>query len=412
MNISFIDMAGNAANTVPEQTFYVDTTKPEIKLVGIEKNSANSGVGKDIGFTLTTTDHNLDNGTYDFKIQRIDLNADKNKSVFDETKETRATNLIEYKEPNLKDDGIYTITCEVSDKAGNHTATSEIINEKGEKVGEDTFIFSINRLGSTFMVDQKTQQIIDKGYVQNVEEDIVVTEINPDKIDKYAVAVTKDGGQPKALTAGDNYQRTGGSDDPDKWNTYTYRISKNNFSDEAAYSVAITTTDTAGNTSFSETENPKYMDTPVAKIMFIVDRTIPNVVVNNIESGGHYNVETQTVDIVANDDNLLAGVRIMLNDDVKEYTEEELVENGGRMTFDIPSAESLQNLKIEAFDAAANSTEDTEDTAVNYVNFLVTTNLFIQFINSPLLVGLAIGGVLLIAGLIVFLVMRKRKKNA
>ncbi len=410
MNISFIDMAGNAANTVPEQTFYVDTTKPEIKLVGIKHNSANSGVDKTIGFTMTTTDHNLDNGTYDFKIQRVDLNADKNKSVFDQSKESRGTNLIEYKEPNLKDDGIYVITCEVSDKAGNHTATAEIVDEKGTKIGDNKFIFSVNRLGSTFMVDEKTQTVIDKGYVQNIEEDIVVTEINPNKIDKYAVSVTKDGEQPKALTAGDNYQRTGGSDDPDKWNTYTYRISKNNFIDEAAYKIALTSTDTAGNTSFSETENPVYMDTPVAKITFIVDRTIPNIVVNNIESGGHYNVDTQTVDIVANDDNLLAGVRIMLNDDVKEYSEEELAENGGKMTFDIPSSESLQNLKIEAYDAAANSTEDTEESAMNFVNFLVTTNLFIQFINTPLLVGLAIGVLLLIAGLVIFFVVKKRRK--
>ena len=95
---------------------------------------------------------------------------------------------------------------------------------------------------------------------------------------------------------------------------------------------------------------------------------------------------------------------------VQEYTGDELLENSGRMSLDIDSSESLQNLTVVAVDAARNSTEDTEETAVHFENFLVTTNLLIQFINNPILVISSIAGVLLIAGGIVFLAVRKKKK--
>ncbi|WP_407720439.1 hypothetical protein [Ruminococcus sp. JE7B6] len=411
MNISLNDMAGNAANTVEEQRFYVDTKKPDIKLDGLEKNSANKG--EKISFTLSTSDHNLNASTYDMKFTRIDINAGDGKNVFNSDHEVRTSTEITYSESNLVNDGIYRITCTATDMAGNKTSTSEIVNNKGDKMGEDEILFSVNRSGSTFSIKDDVREIIDKGYVQEISDDIVITEINPDKVDKYAVSLKVGNDQPRALNEGDNFTRLLDDSKPDKWKLYTYTIKKDNFIDEAAYSLAITTTDKADNTSYSETKNPDYSKEPDAKINFVVDRTIPQVVVNNLEEGGHYNVETQTVDIVANDDNLLQNVVIVLNGEtVKEYSEEELAENGGRMTLDIPSSESLQNLKIEAVDAAANSTEDTEETEVHFNSFLVTTNLFIQFINNPVLVISSIAGVLLIAGGIVFLVLRKKKKSA
>ena len=410
MNISLIDMAGNAANTVEEQRFYVDTKKPEIKLDGLEKNSANKD--EKISFTLSTSDHNLNSSTYDMKFNRIDINAGDDNSVFNADNEERTATQITYSESNLKNDGIYRLTCTVKDMAGNTTTTSEIVNSKGDKAGEDEILFSVNRLGSTFSIKDDVKEIVDKGYIQEVTKDIVITEINPDTVDKYAVSLKVGNAQPKALNQGDNYSRTPNDSKADEWKSYTYTINKSNFNEEAAYSLAITTTDKADNTSYSETKNPDYSKEPAAKINFVVDRTIPQVVVNNLEEGGHYNVETQTVDIIANDDNLLSKVSVTLNGQtVAEYSEDELEENEGRMTLDIASSESLQNLKIEAVDAAENSTEDTEDTEVHFDSFLVTTNLFIQFINNPILVISSIAGTLLIAGGIIFLIMRKKKKS-
>lgn len=412
MNISVNDMAGNAGNTVPEQNFYVDTTKPEIKIEGIENNSANNGSEGNIGFTLTTSDHNLDSSSYDMKLNRIDVDADDNRNAFKINNESRTETQIVYTENNLESDGIYKLTCEVSDKAGNHTTTSEMVNAKGEKIEDNEFLFSVNRLGSTFMVDEETQQIVDKGYIKEVAEDIFITEINPDKVDKYVVSLTKGTGKSKTLNEGDNYTRIPNDSKSGNWKSYTYKINKSNFEEESAYSLAIITTDKAENVSYSETNNPEYSNTPIAKVNFVVDHTIPQVVVNNLEDGGHYNVDTQTVDIIANDDNLLVCIKITLNDElVKEYTEEELSENGGKMSLDIASSESLQNLKIEAVDAANNSTSDSEDTTISFVDFLVTTNIFIQFINNPVLVILSAFGILLIAGLIIFIVALRRKKK-
>lgn len=408
MNIAFTDMAGNKAADVQEQTFYVDTKKPAVRLEGIENRSANSGED-DIGFTLTTSDHNLNASTYDMKIRRVDFNAD-NSSIFDGDHEMRTRNEITYSVQNLPDDGIYMITCEVSDMAGNHTSTSEMVNSKNQPIKTDDFLFSVNRFGSTFMIDDRTQNIVDKGYIQEVTDDVLITEINPDKIDSYSISLKKNDNQPITLSVPDNYERTTNDENDALWKTYTYRVKKAVFEDEAGYSLALTTTDSANNSSFSETKNPDYTDVPVARIDFIVDRTIPQVIVNNLEDNGHYNIDTQTVDIIATDDNLLKSVTITLNDEViKEYTEEELVANAGKMSLDIPSSSSVQNLRIEAIDAANNSTDNDDDTAIVIKNFLVTTNLFIQFINSPVLVISSIAGVLLIAGLVVFLISRKKK---
>ena len=408
MNISINDMAGNAGNTVEEQRFYVDKEPPVIKLQGLENNTANKD--EIISFTLTTSDHNLDASTYHMNFSRVDIEA-PSKDMFTSSHESRGATEIVYKEQNLENDGIYKITCEVTDMAGNSVKTTDIVNAGNKKIGADELLFSVNRYGSTFSIKDDVRDIVDIGYVKSIDDDIIITEINPDLVDKYAVSLTTDGGQPKALREGESYTRVLEDDDKSKWKHYIYSVNQENFSDEGAYSLAITSTDKAENTSFSETKNPEYSKEPAAKISFVVDRTIPKVVVNNLEDGGHYNVEKQSVEIVANDDNLLQEVVITLNGEtVQEYTGDELLENSGRMSLDIDSSESLQNLTVVAVDAARNSTEDTEETAVHFENFLVTTNLLIQFINNPILVISSIAGVLLIAGGIVFLAVRKKKK--
>ena len=118
------------------------------------------------------------------------------------------------------------------------------------------------------------------------------------------------------------------------------------------------------------------------------------------------------MEIIANDDNRLQKVVLTLNgEQIAAYNEEQLDENGGKLSLTINSSESLQNLKIEAVDAAKNSTNDTEETEVKFVDFLITTNLFIQYINNPALVISTIASVTLLIALIAFLIYKKKKKG-
>lgn len=408
MNISFNDMAGNQSNNVSQQEFYVDTKPPKISVNGITYKSANNYNGN-IGFVLSATDENVNISSFKIKFNRVDINGAGESFVGIGKKETNSKGVF-YCVDNVKNDGIYMLTCEISDMAGNVTTIVNIDGENNKKYNEQEIIFSVNRMGSTFMLDGNTKKMVSNKYVKQVENDIVITEFNPDTVNKYSVVLIKNSDEIKALSDGTNYSRSV-EEDKEHWKIYKYKINKENFSDEGAYSLAVTTYDTAKNTSYSETKNPDYSSEPVAKVDFVVDRTIPHVVVTNIEDGGHYNVDTKSVDIVANDDNLLQSLKITLNGEVvKEYNEKQLDEIQGRFSLNISSSKSLQNLKIEAVDAAHNSTEDSESTSINFKNFLITTNIWIQFINNPILVIASILITLLLIT-IVFLTLRKKRKN-
>ncbi len=411
MNITVTDKAGNECEKVKEEDFYVDTGKPVVKLTKIKNLSANKD--EKIGFELTVTDDYLDMkaDSRSFKLVRIDVES-PNEDKTDLAELTSETNRLAYKVDNLMDDGIYTITCSFKDMAGNTTVTKEVLGEDGKAVGTDKIQFSVNRNGSTFMLDEESREKIDAYYVQRLDKDMTIFEINTDEIKETAVAITTNGGNPQPLTRGESYSFGEKKEEKVHWKRYEYVIKKSTFEDEAAYTLLITSTDAAGNESFSNTNSSVYKDSRQAEVAFIVDRTIPDVVVNNLEGGGHYSVESKEVEIIANDDNRLQKVVLTLNgEQIAAYNEEQLDENGGKLSLTINSSESLQNLKIEAVDAAKNSTNDTEETEVKFVDFLITTNLFIQYINNPALVISTIAGVTLLIALIAFLIYKKKKKG-
>ena len=411
-NVSARDMSGREANKTETFDFYVDQTKPVVKLKGVNNRSANKD--EIIGFEIEATDHHLDfaSDKCKVKLERVDLNAKQN-DVSDAVAVTQGTNQIRFESKNLPEDGIYKFTCYVVDMANNVVETKEVYDQNDKAVGTDDILFSVNRYGSTFLVAEQTKKDIKSGYVQHLAHPVDIIEINPDVVEEFAVSLSVNGSQPAVLNQ-DRYTRTQQESEEAEWKEYLYSVNQSNFAEEAAYSLHIVSTDKANNESYSDTANPSYSKSQEpATVEFVVDRKIPEVVVNNLERGGHYNVETKTVEIIANDDNLLQNVNITLNGKkVADYDEEALEENSGRIELEIGSSESLQNLQIEAIDAALNSTNDTEETTVKFEEFLITTNLFVQYINNPMLVIVTIAGALLIAGAIVFLVLRKKKKSA
>lgn len=59
-----------------------------------------------------------------------------------------------------------------------------------EMSAEDTLLtFSVNREGSTFLMDDTSMELLNHYYIQSVTENITISEINVDPLKEYAVSL-------------------------------------------------------------------------------------------------------------------------------------------------------------------------------------------------------------------------------
>ena len=415
VNFDYADRAGNNIEKMAKQTFYIDKTAPKVSISEIVDESANNTDGK-IGFVITATDTNFDifkpiltatikNGN-NFETKTINIG---------ETKEIN--NGVMYVVDNIDSDGIYNITCTAVDKAGN--AYNKVILQRSDgatyvenRKGQDTLLtFSVNREGSTFMLDENTSDIVKKYYVQNVTNDIVVVEINADPLKEYTVSLND-----KKLVEDQDYtiSQEGGKG---AWLKYTYKISKKLFDKEGEYKIIVSSKDKADNDAFSDVKE--------ANIDFIVDRTAPLVSISGLASNGRYQTDKQKVTIIPSDaGGALNTLIIRLIDDdgetIKEIInctgdelEKLLEKDSGNITFDI--GEGLyQNVQIICSDCAVDENGQTNVYNEIFNNISVSSSAFMIFwANKPLRYGIfgGIGGIILLT-LIIILLKRKRKNNA
>ena len=381
--ISAKDKAGNDAANFAEQTFYIDTTAPELSITGVKDNSANSG---DLAPQILYSDKN-----YSPDLVTITFSGANRGTLIPDGTNTPVTNGNKFEFKNFaktKDnDDIYTLDVKIVDLAG---------NESTQKV-----TFSVNRFGSTYDMSDATKAINGK-YIKD-PVDIVVSEVNPNDLVESKVTLYKNN-TPVILNSGVDYdvKKTGGSGE---WNEYTYVIHSDNFKDDGVYSVYVYSVDEAGNVS----ENT--LDTKGAALQFGVDNSVPNIVVSNLKDNTTYATELFTAKVLISDNLLLDGVDVYLDDystPYKSWTEEELaavVSGTGEFTFDVTDASTgSHKVKIVATDAAGNKHE------VEVGNFYVTTNLFVRYYtNTPLFVG-SIIALLVIIALVIFIVVMKRRK--
>lgn len=412
-DFDYNDKAGNATADIAEQTFYVDKTNPVLKIEKIVDESANNDEGN-IGFVMTATDTNFD-------VFTPVLTAVVKKGDAFETKQLEIGEITDIKNgkvftvTNIDADGIYRITCTIVDKAGN--TYSEVTLEKADgstyveqRAGEDTLVtFSVNRDGSTFEVDENTVGVVEQYYVQNVENDVVIVEINADPLKEYTVTLNG-----KALEKDKDYTVTeeGGNG---AWMKYTYKVNKDLFADEGEYKLVVSSKDKADNDAFSDVKE--------AAVEFVVDRTAPVVTVSGIANDGRYQTDKQTVTLIPTDDGgaLKTLIVNMVDEDGKVIKEvlnltgealmTELEANGGKITFEI--AEGLyQNVQIICTDCATGETEETNTHDTTIKNVSVSSSVFMIFwANKPLRWG-TIGGVSAAAiALAVFIILKKKKRK-
>ena len=376
-DIDYTDLAGNAAADYTQDSFTVDKTKPEVEFFDIEDKSANNGVVapgvkySDVNYLESGVEIKIEGAEHESK----ELTGSRSSIA---NGESIKMNDFEYTQDN---DDVYTMTAVISDKAGNKT--------------EKKIMFSVNRFGSNYSFSDTTKEFLDEVY-SNSAKDLVITETNVDSLVFNGISYSLDN-KTTELKQGTDYtvKETGGEG---SWKQYTYTIKKENFEKEGRYSVTIDSEDKATNTMNNKVKE--------RNINFVIDKTPPTVVITGIEESS-YRADSRDMSVNVSDNTAVKRLDIMVDGkSVATYSQEDVKEAGGKIVYTLNSSNSKQKVKAVAVDMA-----DNEASSDNH-NILITTNLFIQYINNkPLFIGSIIALVLIAGGAVYFFVFRRKKSE-
>ena len=427
-DISMDDMAGNKSNeanygsSVAPKDFVVDTTIDKPVISGVENgNSYKDSVlpkidfsdinFKDVKVTLLRT--RKDEVNKDVTSDYINVSTNDKGGSFAATEDT-------FKKIQ-ENDGIYTLSVQITDKA--------------ENTSSDEVTFTVNRFGSVYSLGAYLSNDLNDKYVQSIDNDIVITEYNPDRLveGNLDVVVTRDG-SPVEYGDGDltispvvnELAKIGSSG----WYQYEYTISKNVFTDDngnpidGIYKVYVGSEDTVGNKS----ENISYDE---SSVLFRLDHTAPTIksvsgldkkIVNADEQKVSYEVfdaiGIDSIDVYYYDGNGTRVDHIRSTDkgstDVTDILSDLTNYTG---SFTIGSSTSSEPVRIVIKDLAGNVTDtDSKDFDVDSIDFnraiTVSTNFFVRWFANKIVFGCSIAAIIAVGGgLAFFIAIRKRRKD-
>lgn len=424
-----VDKAGNELkdNNVTytgkaTKDFVVDTTIDKPMITGVENgNSYKDSVLPKIDFTdinfkdykIVLTRTRKDEINKDVTADFINLSTNNKGGSFAANEET-------FKKVQ-ENDGIYTLSVEVTDKA--------------ENTSSDQVTFTVNRFGSVYTLGSYLVSNLNDQYVQSVNEDIVITEYNPDKLVKGSldVVVTRDGspvdykdGELRVSPVVNEFAKIGDSG----WYQYQYTISKSVFVDEngqakdGIYKVYVGSEDTVGNKS----ENISYDE---SEVMFRLDHTPPTIksvsgLEKKIVNANELNVSYEVFDAIGmaeiiveyngKDGNRVTD-RIAANGDNKENLTDvlsDLTSYSG--TFTIGSSNGPEDVRIYIKDLAGNVTDtNDENFDIDSIDFnrqvTVSTNFFVRWYANKAVFWSSIAAIAVVGGGLAFFVATKRRKK-
>ncbi len=124
------------------------------------------------------------------------------------------------------------------------------------------------------------------------------------------------------------------------------------------------------------------------EIRFVIDNTMPRIVIDGVENNELYDVEAQEVRVVAEDNFKLSEAELMLvnrdNEVLERWDYFDLVENEGETARIIIGEQSEEvSLLYRAVDAAGNEIETLPGEKTAKEGFLVTTDKLVQLVNKP-----------------------------
>lgn len=379
-DISGLDLADNPLDDYEMERFVIDQTAPELEIFDIEHMSANNGVVMP-GVRYYDTNYDADATVilmkgYHNGVQEMNGTT------------TRTANGMEIKLNDFEHipevDDLYTMEATVYDLAGNSS--------------EASVIFSVNRFGSVYTFDDKTDELVgDNGkYYTNQEQEIVVIETNVDTLEFQEITCNLNGSL-RTLKEGEDFT-VGMSGSDVSWKQYTYTIDEKNFTEEGTYILTIYSEDRATNTSDNNTKGKK--------VEFVVDKTSPSILISGVENDGQYRENSREVTLDVQDNIRLSEVEVTVDGKETTYSASELSEAEGKIVFSVGSANHWQNMSVKAYDAAGNEADSEE------LRFLITSNILVQFYMNKVVFYSTIGILLLLgAGAWWFLILAKRKKD-
>lgn len=394
---NYMDMAGNVGEPMEEQEFYIDLIAPQIVVQGVENDSANAGEVKPVIIVYDTNGNPEGTSITVTTGQREDVPV----AIQREAKEQGYAYLLT--DMSEMEDNIYFLKVAAMDMAGNK---SELV-----------YRFSLNRKGSVYDLSKITE-IVEKAYHRSEQiSDIIITEMNVDRIEEYSIYVTRNGAllpceeAPRDVLSATKEERfyysLEVSGDEEKGYRNSYAFYKENFTKEGLYRITCYSKDRAGN----EVNNT--LEEKQAEISFVIDNTEPKVVIDGVEEGGVYNEEVKTVHVMVQDNFMLKEARFTLvtqdGEELQSWDYIELVEEAGDvMTIHIPCREIKQFLYYQISDAAGNEIVLLPNSEEVAKGFLVTTNPWLRFITSPIKIAIAFGVFLVICGAGIYCITQKR----
>ena len=403
LTVDYRDKSQNKMKHYKSKRLTIDTIKPSIIVNGVKNESANKN--KKVGFSIVAQDENLNSGLFNVNLKaiyRTKTGEYRTRNIkIDKQKLSNGGKTQSYIVDNLTDDAIYTLDCNVADRAGNRVDSFDIKDSNNR--GMKTMSFSVNRKGSTFILDDYIQDVVDKYFVQNVNKDVKITEINVDTLREYKVELNK-----KKLKEGVDYnvEKTGGNG---KWSKYIYSIKSSLFNTEGNYSLVVSTKDKAKTKSYSDMKN--------AEVAFTIDRTNPKIVVSGLEKNGRYQTDSQKVTIVPTDDGgRLSSIKVLVKDSDGKITSTPFELEGEKLEKTMESSDNklvfnlkegmYQDVDIVCTDQAGNEYTSNEE----FYNVTVSPSAFVMFWANSILRWIVICSIILISGVVIFIVIKKKNQ--
>lgn len=406
--MSMTDLAGNDNDPVDYGTyvapkeFILDTTfKDMITLEGVE-NGVAYGHDATVIPNVKFSDINLQEYTVSLtgvqKDTTIDLSSEVT-ALLSGNAET-VTGVFDVFQVVQNLDGIYTLKLYSKDKAGNEDSLD--------------VVFTVNRFGSVYVYEDYLLNLVKDGgsFVQDVENDLVITEYNADKLlaDSLKIEITLDGKPLEnviySVTPEINDQVSVGSSG---WYQYKYNISKDNFTADGVYKISVSSKDATGNMP----ENSNYEDKGMT---FRVDSTKAEITsIVGLEKA-IINAQAVTVKYTVFDTMGLKHIAVYVDgkmvDEITDFTADP---NNYSGSFTVAEKTTAQDVRIVVEDLSGNITDTAAESFAPAYSFngsvTVSTNIFVRWYANKGLFWGSIGGVVAVAaGVWLFLASKKKKQ--
>lgn len=433
VTINYTDKSSNKMTTYTSKQMTIDTKieAPTYTINGVAKTEIGGAYKGEATVGFDFADQNFDTKNITLTRTRFDKVEDVTETFIKVTDNDKGGSGSFTIPTEVGNDGIYVLKISMTDKA-KHEIESEIK-------------FTINRFGSVYEYSDALVDLIKNGgqYIQSVDEDLVITEYNADRINEGSlkILVTRDGetvdvdftSNPENINSQVSIGESG-------WYQYIYTIKASTFEKDGVYKISLTSAydadDAKGNESTSVPENSitasgeEILDT----MTFTVDSVAPEIrnIVNLDKAiadvdkivDGKLTVKYTVVDVGG-----LKSIEIIVNGQtVQTLNEEDIADNAYNFSgsFDIAEQDgtTAQKIRIVVTDLAGNVTdtdsddflkahsEDNENSTYVFFNEVtVSRNFFVRWYANKALFWGSIGGVVVLAGAICVLVAAKKKKK-